>query len=104
VDFLNDKEGFAVGGGGTILRTQNGGQNWQAVQSPVAQALKRVDFVNERAGWIVGFNGTVLTTFDAGASWTSLDLKTKQKLYGLFIDRKYGYAVGENGVFAQYLP
>ncbi len=104
VDFLNDEEGFAVGGGGTILRTQNGGQTWQVVRANTTQALKRVDFVNEKNGWIVGFNGTVLTTQDAGASWTVLGIETKQRLYGLFIDRKYGYAVGENGIFAQYSP
>ena len=104
VDFLNDKEGFAVGGGGTILRTQNGGETWQAVRTNVTQALKRVDFVNEKTGWIVGFNGTVLTTRDAGASWTVSGIETKQRLYGLFVDRKFGYAVGENGIFAQYSP
>ena len=104
VDFLNDREGFAVGGGGTILRTQNGGANWQAVRTNVTQALKRVDFPNEKNGWIVGFNGTVLTTRDAGVSWNVLPVDTKQRLYGLFVDRKYGYAVGEKGVFAQYSP
>ena len=104
VDFLNDKEGFAVGGGGTILRTQNGGQSWQAVRANTTQALKRVDFTNEKNGWIVGFNGTVLVTRDAGASWSVLGVETKQRLYGLFVDRKYGYAVGEKGIFAQYSP
>ena len=104
VDFRNDRDGFAVGGGGTILRTQNGGQTWLTVRTSVTQALKRVDFANEKNGWIVGFNGTVLTTRDAGTTWNVLGIETKQRLFGLFIDRNYGYAVGENGLFAQYSP
>jgi photosystem II stability/assembly factor-like uncharacterized protein len=103
VDFLNDDEGFAVGGGGTILRTQNGGNTWQTVRSSVAQALKRVGFVNEKIGWIVGFNGSILATQNSGVSWNLIGISTKQKLFGLYVDRKYGFAVGENGLFAKYL-
>ena len=75
-----------------------------SVRTSVTQALKRVDFANEKNGWIVGFNGTVLTTRDAGTTWNVLGIETKQRLFGLFIDRNYGYAVGENGLFAQYSP
>jgi photosystem II stability/assembly factor-like uncharacterized protein len=104
VDFLNDREGFTVGGGGTILRTVNGGETWEPVRSSTSQALKRVDFVNEKNGWIVGFNGTVLSSRDAGVNWSPITVNTKQRFYNLFIDRKFGYAVGENGLFAQYAP
>jgi photosystem II stability/assembly factor-like uncharacterized protein len=102
VDFLNDDEGFAVGGGGTILRTTDGGSSWTPVQTGVTQALKRVDFVNERTGWIVGFAGTILKTDDSGRTWSPQNSPTKSRLYGLVAEKKFGFAVGEGGIFAKY--
>lgn len=97
VDFRDDKEGYAVGGSGTILRTENGGQNWQVVKTSFPDTFLRVDFADDKNGWIVGKNGTVLRSSDRGKTWIKQDSQTKSHLYGLFMTKKYGFAVGADG-------
>ncbi|MBX7223363.1 MAG: choice-of-anchor D domain-containing protein [Blastocatellia bacterium] len=57
--FVDTNKGWAVGDGGTILKTTNGGQSWVSVNNPSANGLYEV-FFNSFAGWAVGANGTIL--------------------------------------------
>jgi photosystem II stability/assembly factor-like uncharacterized protein len=104
VDFRDDNEGYAVGGGGTILRTTNGGGHWEAVRSGQTFTLKRVNFPDERNGWIVGFNGAILRTQDGGRTWEKVASPIAARLFGLYVTKKYGFAVGENGLVLEYNP
>lgn len=97
VDFRDDKEGYVVGGGGTILRTENGGRNWEKVETNFPETFLRVDFADDKNGWVVGKNGTILRSADRGKTWIKQDSQTKSNLYGLFITKKYGFAVGADG-------
>jgi photosystem II stability/assembly factor-like uncharacterized protein len=97
VDFRDKESGYAVGGGGTILRTDDGGTNWFKVASPYTETLKRVNFTDDKNGYIVGHKGTVLRTSDKGRNWIRQDARTKSDLYGLFIAKKFGWAVGAGG-------
>lgn len=103
VDFRDDDEGYAVGEKGTILRTEDGGSNWTNVITGHTGKLMRVDFADDKNGWIVGYNGTVLRSSDKGRSWAKQDSNTKGHLYGLFMMKKYGWAVGEKGLMIEYL-
>ncbi|MBC7900801.1 MAG: hypothetical protein H7070_12205 [Saprospiraceae bacterium] len=102
VDFHNDDEGYAVGGKGTILRTDNGGAIWQKVATPFTDTLKRVDFADDKNGWIAGFGGSILSSSDKGKTWTKQKSGTTDNLYGLFMTKKYGWAVGASGLLIQY--
>ena len=104
VDFRDDNEGYAVGGGGTILRTIDGGRHWEAVRSGEQYTLKRVNFADERNGWIVGFNGAILRSQDGGRNWEKVASPSAARLFGLYITKKYGFAVGENGLVLEYSP
>ncbi len=97
VDFRDDNEGYVVGGYGVILRTEDGGENWEKVKTNFPDTFLRVDFADDKNGWIVGKNGTILRSSDRGKSWIKQESKTKSNLYGLFITKKYGFAVGEEG-------
>ena len=103
VDFRDDQEGYAVGGGGTILRTENGGSTWEKVTVEFTKAFKRVDFADDKNGWIVGFDGTILRSSDRGLTWIKQDSRTTENLYGLYIVKKYGWAVGGNGAILEYV-
>jgi photosystem II stability/assembly factor-like uncharacterized protein len=103
VDFRDDSEGYAVGGGGTILRTENGGATWEKVVTSFPKSFKRVDFADDKNGWIVGFDGTILRSSDKGRTWIKQDSKTTENLYGLYIVKKYGWAVGANGAILEYV-
>lgn len=102
VDFHDSNNGFAVGEDGIILRTENGGATWETVNTSFPNTFLRVDFADEKNGWIVGFGGTILRSSDKGKTWIKQESKTKDNLYGLFMTKKYGWAVGSKGLIAEY--
>ena len=102
VDFRDSDNGIAVGSKGTILRTETGGAVWEKIRSDVQKSLLRVNFTNDKNGWIVGAAGTILRTEDKGRTWIRQDSQTQESLYGLFMDKKYGWAVGKKGLILQY--
>jgi len=102
VDFRDDNEGFAVGGGGTILRTTDGGNTWEKVNTPFTETFKRVDFADDKNGWIVGHKGSILRSSDRGKTWVKQASGTVNDLYGLYMDKKYGCAVGAHGLTISY--
>jgi photosystem II stability/assembly factor-like uncharacterized protein len=100
--FVDARTGWAVGHGGVILHTSDGGKNWQkqvdgetlaasaassaaasgdATQQRAAQHLQSqgadkplldVHFQNKDRGWVVGAYGLCFETRDGGRNWTSL--------------------------------
>ncbi len=101
VDFRDESEGYIVGSKGTILRTENGGANWETVKTAFPVTFMRVDFADDKNGVIVGYEGTILRSNDKGKNWVKQFSDTKEHLYGLFFTKKYGWAVGANGVVIQ---
>ena len=102
VDFRDDDEGYAVGEKGVILRTENGGVTWQRVVNNELVNLMRVDFADDKNGWIVGYGGVILRSSDKGRTWAKQVSSTTGHLYGLYITRKYGWAVGAQGTIITY--
>lgn len=102
VDFRDDNEGYAVGEKGTILRTENGGISWTRVITRFTENFMRVDFADDKNGWIVGHRGSILRSADRGRNWVKQDSGTADHLYGLFMFKKYGWAVGAKGVIVGY--
>jgi photosystem II stability/assembly factor-like uncharacterized protein len=102
VDFRDNDNGYAVGEGGTILLTTDGGSTWQRVNGPFTGSLMRVDFADDKNGWIVGHGGTILRSGDRGQSWIRQNSGTTDRIYGLFMSKKYGWAVGAKGLILKY--
>lgn len=102
VDFRDDDFGFAVGGGGTILRTEDGGRNWEKINTQFPETFKRVDFADDKNGWIVGHKGAILRSSDRGRTWVKQQSSTAQDLYGLYMVKRYGWAVGASGMILEY--
>jgi hypothetical protein len=76
VFFLDHLTGWAVGDGGTVLSTTDGGHTW-ASSTPTAVNLSGVTAVGSACGptgqaacvWVAGDNGTILHSNDGGATW-----------------------------------
>ncbi len=102
VDFRDDDEGYIVGKGGTILRTENGGKTWASISTGIKDTLMRVDFADDKNGWVVGHGGHILRSADKGKTWNRDDSKTSSRIYGLFVEKKYGWAVGEKGLLLHF--
>jgi photosystem II stability/assembly factor-like uncharacterized protein len=82
IDFGDDDSGWAVGRAWTILRTDNGGENWVRQEAPgdAGPFLNDVVAADASEGWIVGLNGTLVHSDDGGESWESQESGT---LFGL---------------------
>jgi photosystem II stability/assembly factor-like uncharacterized protein len=99
VSFATASVGWAVGGGGIVLHTVNGGGAWSLQKAGTTQTLNGVAFVNEDLGWAVGGGGVILRTTNGGANWSVQKSGTTQTLYGVaFADASNGWAVGGGGV------
>lgn len=95
---LAGKRLVAVGEGGTVALSDDGGKTFRRAQSvPVQATLTSVSFVDERHGWAAGHWGVVLATQDGGNTWQlqRQELGTDQPLFDIhFSDAKNGLAVG----------
>ncbi len=95
---VNNQLVFAVGSGGLILNTVNGGENWQVQTSPTNNYLFGVYFLNENLGWICGSNGVILKTTDSGINWVQQNNIETYTIYDIcFANENSGWAVGKNG-------
>ncbi|WP_293002211.1 YCF48-related protein, partial [Nevskia sp.] len=101
VQFLADgQRGWAVGDGGTIVTTTNGGGQWTSQTSGTGQNLSSVQFLADgQRGWAVGSGGTIVTTTNGGGQWTSQTSGTGQTLNSVqfLADGQRGWAVGSGG-------
>ncbi len=66
---LNDLLGWSVGSSGLILKTTDGGNNWEKFSSPVIASLYGVCFVDEMHGFIGTTTQRLLITADGGVTW-----------------------------------
>ena len=60
--------GWAVGSGGVIAHTTDGGKTWLPQHSGVKDDLRRITFIDEDHGWIAG-RGILLRTENGGQTW-----------------------------------
>jgi photosystem II stability/assembly factor-like uncharacterized protein len=100
VFFLEDgQRGWAVGSGGTILATRDGGEHWTPQESPTVADLHSVAFAADgQRGWAVGQDGTILQTTDGGGIWTRTKSPTDALLEGVALSANGQlWAVGANG-------
>lgn len=72
--FTTIDKGFAVGNGGSLMKTTNGGLTWTAYSTGYSFHFEEIFFVNESIGFLVGnknyeLNGRLLKTTDGGNTW-----------------------------------
>jgi len=82
ISAVSQKVAWASGTSGTVLRTTNGGDAWEAIRVPGAEALdfRDIDAINDRTAYVLSIgNGEasrIYKTTDAGKTW-SLQLANK---------------------------
>ena len=98
-----DEQSFIAVGYGTILRSIDGGYNWNPIDKE-GDFYHSVDFVDERNGIIVGQAGSILLTDDGGQNWqtikkpASLSGNRTQFLSVKYINTNTIYIVGDEGL------
>jgi photosystem II stability/assembly factor-like uncharacterized protein len=101
VYFTDANAGYAVGTGGTILKTTDGGTTWNPLASGTTASLNSVCFTDANTGYVAGGTdslnfATILKTTDGGSTW--LPLSSGMTGAGIcsvyFTDSNTGFAVG----------
>jgi len=76
---VNTQTGYAVCGDGKIVKTTNGGDNWNLLLQNSSIYCRSVEFINTQKGFVGGFSGSgsvttniLRRTTDGGATWTDL--------------------------------
>jgi photosystem II stability/assembly factor-like uncharacterized protein len=72
VAFADANSVVAVGYGGRITRSEDGGQTWVAVASPVSATLNAISFTANGVGLAVGISGNIIRTTDGGRTWSKV--------------------------------
>ncbi|MBS4015482.1 MAG: hypothetical protein KGZ86_03500, partial [Candidatus Latescibacteria bacterium] len=104
IHFIDSLHGWVVGGNdrtmsAVIMKTQDGGLNWQSVTIPTqAKYLRGLKFIGSTHAWAVGRNGTILHTSNSGNTWvmqqsyidtTLFDVDFGDTLHGLIAGNGY---------------
>ncbi len=105
VHFVTEDTGFVVGSGGVIIKTTDGGNNWQDMNTNYpGYMFWDVQFLTTDLGFVVGEGdsgmnpsgpGIILKTTDGGANWTSIYSNNSHPVRDLFVlDANTIYAAG----------
>nr|MBC8314572.1 T9SS type A sorting domain-containing protein [Bacteroidota bacterium] len=94
--------GYGVG----ILRTADGGLNWDYDELGIQGNAYDLDFRNESEVWApLGPRLKFIYSLDTGNTWTSIPTPDSSAIFDVtFPDTMHGFAVGSEGAFLQYRP
>jgi photosystem II stability/assembly factor-like uncharacterized protein len=102
-NFMDEMRGAVVGGGGTILMTEDQGLSWNPAtitsnDKKNNAKLNSVFFINNQVGWAVGGQGKILFTNNRGKLWREQNSNVPINLSDVFfISTAEGWAVGDEG-------
>ena len=96
IDIINDQLAYAIGNRGTLLKTADGGENWQIKQTNSLADLKTITFINESNGWVCSDTAIIKTT-DGGNSWINQLTGFLYLNDIVFTNPNSGLAVGKGG-------
>lgn len=70
VAMIDADRAWAVGYGGILVRTADGGATWRRVGLPVDAVLTDIEFTDANHGWVVGaIPPVIMATSNGGATW-----------------------------------
>jgi photosystem II stability/assembly factor-like uncharacterized protein len=92
---------WAVGAGGTVLRTLDAGATWTSAGPRTRDYCLGVDFADALHGWVCCADGVVWRTVDGGVTWQRTQVGELVDLFAVsFADALHGAAAGEFGFIA----
>lgn len=81
-----------------ILKTTNGGLNWQGTATPMRK-LKNLFFIDEFTGWACGDSGYVYKTMNSGLTWMIEQISPALNLNAIyFVNNETGWVCAAGGI------
>jgi len=107
IDFVNENVGWIAGWGGTLLKTTDGGENWNITSINENWYINQIDFINELIGWAIGsmYDSTggyaiIIKSSDGGSNWLLQKQILDEGLNSLYvIDENNAFTVGGNKIY-----
>jgi photosystem II stability/assembly factor-like uncharacterized protein len=102
--FIDNFRGAIVGGGGTILFTEDAGVTWKpsVIAGNENKKLNSIFFLNQNTGWAVGAEGSIFQTLNSGKIWRKQNAGSLSNLNDIhFVDSAHGWAIGDNGTILE---
>lgn len=108
VELASDDVAYAIGSGLSVLKSSDGGANWEIAFSLLDAVVDRhstttfraLVAVDEQEVWAVGDAGFVVRTTDGGVSWSDLSIDESRTLRDLHVfDQQRAMVVGDRGAF-----
>lgn len=95
VYFMNADTGFVTNPVGSILRTINGGKDWERCENTGNWGFDAIFCTPNLNVYAVGVSGLIRKSVDLGFTWTLVTVNKYETLHSVyFIDNNKGYAVG----------
>jgi photosystem II stability/assembly factor-like uncharacterized protein len=100
VFFVNEFEGWVCGYDGMLLKTEDGGLNWEQINLGFNNYFYSIYFINDNIGWLIGNGGLILKTVNRGLQWEQQNLNTSDDLLSdvFFVDENNGWITTGNQV------
>lgn len=97
VEFINENIGYAIGEGGKVIKTTDGGTTWTQQNISTTALLYDSYFLTDQKGWICTSEGYVFKTTDGGTNWIGVGVLSSGSLIAIdFISATTGFVVGDN--------
>lgn len=96
---INQNTVIACGDEGLLIKTTNGGEEWQTLQRVTMRDLNSLFFKDELNGFIVGSAGIIIKTTDGGLNFEILDDNKTYDLNSIVIINQNILIAGSNGKF-----
>jgi photosystem II stability/assembly factor-like uncharacterized protein len=96
----SDQIAWAVGTGGKIVRSEDGGKTWLRQKAPTIENLQGIAAWDTQNAVVAGNKGLILYTSDSGVTWKQASVPKSENPNKLFRIRVFGqtaWAVGEFG-------
>ncbi len=95
--FVNDSTGYLYNR--SLLKTTNGGFDWQKTDSISTAGISNHFFINENTGWCCGGSGKIIRTNNGGANWSSQISNSANAFSSIhFVDAYTGWIAGSGGI------
>ena len=96
---INPLTAYCCGTNGLIVKTINGGETWNSMETNTIDTLKSILFSNDSVGFCISSTSTILYTTDYGETWTPFETGLSETLNKIdFFNDSIGCCVGTNGL------
>ena len=101
IQMMDANTGYIVGGYATtsLIKTTNGGANWDAISLPYNTSYNDVHFINANTGMVAATTGLAAITTNAGAVWLAQNVNDGAMTACWMFSNGMSFAVGNGQTF-----